>query len=516
MTVRRYEKAMMALEDGRLSESRKAELESHLEQCEECQKHLLGMRAVRAAMTELGALSPPEPDWDRVDAGFEQLLRDQRQRNKAPLWFRHRGLALAGACALALLLSFFVLRPTGSPQTDDDAEGAMATSDQQHRVGDGVEATGPTEAAPIEAFVSYIVGQGGRLRPAASDESSPWSPLELSASVLPSARLRTEPGSAVGLQLGPDVGCRLGENSEVELLTATVDEARLELVRGQMTCRGAAESPIVVVSTLQIVASSRSRALLSIRRTEEMVFIELAEGVIRVESASRAGVDLTSPAQIALPLDEAASPDDRDELTEEARRTLAGWPITALTGPSDAALLVPPISGIERVEVDGVDYGGLPLSLMRPGATTARVELFPSGGGASIVEEVSIEDNGRASLDAAPILARLAAMAERRVAPRYGTLEPEQVRRVRSLVSSKVHNCFNHALKRDPTVRGRIRVTLTIGVSGQPRRPRVTTVSGNSGSVGQCVESGLSRQRFPTPRGGIVPVEQTITLSPRF
>ena len=186
---------------------------------------------------------------------------------------------------------------------------------------------------------------------------------------------------------------------------------------------------------------------------------------------------------------------------------------------SIASLQIPNIDIVDRVQVDGVEYGALPLSLRRrPGV--ARIEMFVEGR-EPIVHEIEVGLGPRvvevASLELEPSAPETRARpSERRVAPRYGTYSKTQVARLRSIVGRQVRSCYERALKRNPSIWGRIAVRFTVSTTGEARSINVSSLAGGHADVNRCIKASIGRNSFPPPTGGRIPIEQTITLSPQF
>ena len=80
---------------------------------------------------------------------------------------------------------------------------------------------------------------------------------------------------------------------------------------------------------------------------------------------------------------------------------------------------------------------------------------------------------------------------------------------VMTLVQSRraFENCYRQALKRAPTLRGRVELALTIGADGVPTKSTATGISG----VDRCVAEVAKGLVFPKPPGG-----QPISISHPF
>jgi Putative zinc-finger len=108
----RYFNAINELVDGTLGPLRRAELELHLETCDDCRALLADLQKIARAAESLPPLAPPEHVWMEI-AG---RLHQEGRVSSAPVT-RHGTytiLALAAALILAIGASLFVLMPRGS------------------------------------------------------------------------------------------------------------------------------------------------------------------------------------------------------------------------------------------------------------------------------------------------------------------------------------------------------------------------------------------------------------------
>lgn len=496
------QRAIFALLDDRLTPSKRRELKAHLDECEPCRRYSEEVAAARIALRKLGAAAPPPVDWDQVDAGLEAGLEAQPRQplfGSLVTWS-----ALAAAAAAAFFITWMVV---DEPPPAEPPATASASAPAQ-------EPSEPEKAAPrlVDAFVTFVAGSA-RLGPPGS---SSWSDLRLEAPIEQGTRLRTSERSAAGLQLGADRACRLADSTDVQLTNLGSPSIALELEQGQVTCSTSDgdERPPLVLAVMDVVASASGEARFALRRQGRLVIVELAEGRVEVEAGDQRH-ELASPGRLELRQTEGGEV----EVVEVSDETPELAEVPTMARRSIASLHLPPFEAIERVEIDGVDYGPPPLQLRRrPG--NARLLLFTAGGD-SITHELEVGLGPRtvelASLGIVPEAApSTSGEGERRVAPRIGSYNDEQIRRLRGLVGSQVRGCYERMLKRNPSIWGRIQVRFTVSTRGDTRRVQVRNLSGGHPSVNACIEQSLGQQRFPPPRGGYIPVEQTITLSPRF
>lgn len=504
MTHRVRERAIFALIDRRLGERERAELERHLAECEACRAFHLRVKAAQHALRQLDAAPMPEVDWRRVDAALRSRPEAARHRSYLGSMAVWGGLATATAAAFLLTLAI-----SGAFDRRVDRQAPATASAPAPRA---------PAAAPrsLEAFVTFVAGEAITAGPG---EAPRWRALTLESPLAVGTRVRTSEDGSAGIQVGTTAACRLEPGTDVELAGLGTPAVQMEVHAGEVRCTSSIsdESPPVVISVMDVVASASGEARFAVRRQPQVVVIELAEGTLTASHAAGESIELSSPERLAL-----RQGDDDDPLAVVERAPIDDEALASSTPdpPSVvplASLHIPAIDGLERVSVDGVEYDQLPLHLRRsPGA--ARLELFVAGHD-PIVQTIEIGFGPRtfevASLGTLLDLGEQAPL-ERRVAPRIGTYTKAQVERLRSLVRSRVQRCYERSLKVNPSIWGRINVRFTVSISGEPRAVKVSSLMGGDRDVNACIEQSIGVERFPPPLGGHIPVEQDITLSPQF
>lgn len=88
-------------------------------------------------------------------------------------------------------------------------------------------------------------------------------------------------------------------------------------------------------------------------------------------------------------------------------------------------------------------------------------------------------------------------------------LESDIVRRIVRAHINELRECHNSALKRDPTVAGRIIIAFEIGANGKVSRAEIeqSELTPADDALGKCVVKAFRRWTFPKPNGG-----QTVTV----
>ncbi|MDJ0761776.1 MAG: AgmX/PglI C-terminal domain-containing protein [Myxococcota bacterium] len=94
-----------------------------------------------------------------------------------------------------------------------------------------------------------------------------------------------------------------------------------------------------------------------------------------------------------------------------------------------------------------------------------------------------------------------------------GVLSPQEVAKVVNRRLGSIKGCYERALRRDPTLGGKVTVRFTISGSGKVSAAR-TTLNELTPEVGNCIVSAFKRFRFPQPDGGALTVEYPFMFTP--
>ena len=87
-----------------------------------------------------------------------------------------------------------------------------------------------------------------------------------------------------------------------------------------------------------------------------------------------------------------------------------------------------------------------------------------------------------------------------------GELDPSLVAKEVRARQGAIKACYERALKRNPTLTGKIVMHWTITAAGTVSGVDVEQDSLGDSEVGSCVKSLIARWRFPAPAGGSVEV----------
>ena len=150
MVCERYLNAIHELIDGTLGPIRRAELELHLESCDDCRALVEDLREIARATESLETIHPPARVWPRIAARLQQEGLAQAPPPR-PSWRQSRVvLPLAAALLLAVGASLFALWPgrhipAAAPQQQATTETATAT-------GSSAETGNAQPSDPVQGF----------------------------------------------------------------------------------------------------------------------------------------------------------------------------------------------------------------------------------------------------------------------------------------------------------------------------------------------------------------------------
>jgi len=114
MFCRQYNEAIQELADGTLGPVRRAELQTHLDQCDDCRALAADLQKIRAAGAAMTPVRPPDHVWQRIAT---QLAQEGRITVAPPARTRYTAmLAIAAALVLVIGGALFMLRGIGPAQ----------------------------------------------------------------------------------------------------------------------------------------------------------------------------------------------------------------------------------------------------------------------------------------------------------------------------------------------------------------------------------------------------------------
>ncbi len=77
-------------------------------------------------------------------------------------------------------------------------------------------------------------------------------------------------------------------------------------------------------------------------------------------------------------------------------------------------------------------------------------------------------------------------------------------------------NCYERSLRRDPSLRGRVNLTLVVDTSGKVTRAKASGETLHDSAINNCMEIHARTIVFPKPEGGAVRLNFPYNFSPQF
>ena len=93
-----------------------------------------------------------------------------------------------------------------------------------------------------------------------------------------------------------------------------------------------------------------------------------------------------------------------------------------------------------------------------------------------------------------------------------GKLDGGAIKKVFKKRMKAIRYCYEKALKRNDSLKGKVKIKFTIGPAGRVTDIKVTKNSTGDGSVGDCIKKKVKSWRFPKPEGGSVTVSYPFLL----
>lgn len=140
MACERYRQSIQELIDGTLGPIRKAELELHLDQCDDCRGFADDLRRIHETAASLDELEPPDRVWLQIAGRLRQEGRVAVAPAVAPRARRSAAmLAIAAALVLSVAASIVVLMRVNAPQQAPATAAAPAAPGGNAAAPDAVE-----------------------------------------------------------------------------------------------------------------------------------------------------------------------------------------------------------------------------------------------------------------------------------------------------------------------------------------------------------------------------------------
>lgn len=138
-----YSEAIQELVDGTLGPVRRAELQTHLDRCEDCRALVADLKKIRNAATSLDPVRPPDQVWRRIAGQLRQEGRvvetPQPRARMAVLAIAASLVLIVGSALYMVGRDEFATAPAGSPQSVV-ADGNATPADPVQSITDDLEA----------------------------------------------------------------------------------------------------------------------------------------------------------------------------------------------------------------------------------------------------------------------------------------------------------------------------------------------------------------------------------------
>lgn len=206
MHCSQYNEAIQELVDGTLGPIRKAELQMHLDQCDDCRALAADLRKIRASAGSFEPVAAPRQVWQRVQ---KQLEQDGLIKPSPAAHSRYTAmLAIAATLVLAIGGSLYMLRDVG-PAPIEQGEGHTAVAAPGEGSGNAADSDLVQSInADLTAVVQHYESAIGKLEQAVKSDDGSIDPqlaatLQKNLPVLDQAiaetqsALKSEPQNAV-------------------------------------------------------------------------------------------------------------------------------------------------------------------------------------------------------------------------------------------------------------------------------------------------------------------------------
>jgi hypothetical protein len=463
--------ALEAYVEGRLSAPAQARLLAHVRDCAVCERRLASIKQYRSLREEAKQEPSATLSWERLEQALERESRAQPARERPS---SGRIVALAWpvmALAATFVLGWFAL----SQQAELARTPPRALPPEEQRA----------EQPRREGWVTLAAAHAELVDGAETRVARPG--LVVREGML----LRTGPASELHVALGDGSALVVESDSEVRVARLRGEESRLELLRGSLFS-GVKKLPRAEryeVAFGTHVAQVRGTRFRVERRADEAVAV--FEGRVVVLAGETLVADLAAGQRWP-----ATSKRGSDREIRGADPASRAWPTLAL----------PSVPGVAAWEFGASQLPASGLLAMR--VPPGRHELhFSDLRGKRHVLAVDVAQEG-ATLDEASIQRLLAQQNEA-----SGELSPEAIEPVVRGGLDVLRRCYEHSLRRDPSLTGKLLLAIRVAPDGHVARASLR-VDGAELPIDleRCIETEARGWKFPQPRGGSVEFEVPLNL----
>ena len=134
----------------------------------------------------------------------------------------------------------------------------------------------------------------------------------------------------------------------------------------------------------------------------------------------------------------------------------------------------------------------------------------------STLQGVAVSDFAQsvaADIDAAKNRPAQTVKKRKTVEKDMGSLAAKEISKVFRFHNGAMRKCYERQLKANPSLAGKVRLSVRIGSSGKVSS---ASASGLSGQVHRCMVSQAKTMKFPKPKGGSVSVNKPYKFSPKI
>jgi hypothetical protein len=450
---------------GRLDEKKAARARRHLDDCADCRSAFARVRASNEAFDTLLESPLPEVGVIRGEATVRWTRLPEQKRVRMP-FFALAGMSLAAAGFL------FFWNP---PAPRDPGPNLVHIAKRQ------------VHESPLEAVVTLL---GGVVNLTHGETTAR---LEATAHLRHGDKLAATEDARVAAQWAEGSGFLLLGDSEMMIDQLTAQEIRLNLERGKVDVRRGPHGPddaLQVVAPAHVIRARGTWFTVAAARYETTV--EVLEGVVEVmDRESGATTTLNAPTravfgrgkntQIPINAREAA-----------ALRTASEMNLLAPASLKKNALMTVNSDPAGTLAVDGVELGPTPLVARQP-VGRHYIEIQRHGFQPLRRWIVLGQEPGEIHL----ALVKSEVPSE----PQSVPIEIESMIHLRAV---KIRGCYEHGLKRDPSLAGTVSLRLKVGDVGQVQKVSVDESTLADPGVAECLRKEAMGWSFQKGRNATV------------
>lgn len=436
-------RALVAYQEGALSEAGRRRLERHLDTCDVCTEALIRMDAYEG-VSDVIRESDPQVDFPKIELAV---------RREAKARARRRSLAftvLAAAAAVGLVVT--IQQESPAPMRTTIPGEAIAVRD-----------------VPAPARTATVVAVGGDAR---SNEEA-----ITVGSVLEEGDQVDLVDGAVHARLDADTGFALHGDARLALAHVREDGVELGLQSGRVS------NQVRTGTIYSITAGDYSvhvrGTLFEVVRDDDDIAVTVDEGVVEVRRGDEVVALLPAPATWSSAEDIVA----RAQGEVPVPRPLEGGLLT-----------LPQSDRIVRWEIDGSTFEALGQLSMRVPLGALTLIGFDQEGERHVAEIEMVPEGLQ--------LEESALQAQRR-RPNVGYIPPEAIQAVVQPHVRDLRRCYERTLRTaHPELQGVFSLRVHVRRDGTVRRVNVNTDGDSPERFTQCLRVVARRWVFPEPEGG--------------